>query len=252
MKFGAIAEIQVNNKKISLSDKKADEEVKKDEPRKDVGFIAVSIGDGMNEILKGLGVDQIIEGGQTMNPSTEDVLNAIGKVNADTIYVLPNNKNIILAAEQAASLTKDKNIVVVPSKNVPQGINAIINFIQDMSADENKDNMISEMQNVKTGSVTYAVRDTVIDDKTIKQNDIMGIGDSGIISVGTDIFKTTVDMISNLIDEDSEIVSIYYGKEVNEDDANKLSEKISELYSDVEVVLNYGGQPIYYYVVSVE
>ena len=163
-----------------------------------------------------------------------------------------NNKNIILAAEQAASLTKDKNIVVVPSKNVPQGINAIINFIQDMSADENKDNMISEMQNVKTGSVTYAVRDTVIDDKTIKQNDIMGIGDSGIISVGTDIFKTTVDMISNLIDEDSEIVSIYYGKEVNEDDANKLSEKISELYSDVEVVLNYGGQPIYYYVVSVE
>ena len=206
----------------------------------------------MNEILKGLGVDQIIEGGQTMNPSTEDVLNAIGKVNADTIYVLPNNKNIILAAEQAASLTKDKNIVVVPSKNVPQGINAIINFIQDMSADENKDNMISEMQNVKTGSVTYAVRDTVIDDKTIKQNDIMGIGDSGIISVGTDIFKTTVDMISNLIDEDSEIVSIYYGKEVNEDDANKLSEKISELYSDVEVVLNYGGQPIYYYVVSVE
>ena len=252
MKFGAIAEIQVNNKKISLSDKKADEEVKKDEPRKDVGFIAVSIGDGMNEILKGLGVDQIIEGGQTMNPSTEDVLNAIDKVNADTIYVLPNNKNIILAAEQAASLTKDKNIVVVPSKNVPQGINAIINFIQDMSADENKDNMISEMQNVKTGSVTYAVRDTVIDDKTIKQNDIMGIGDSGIISVGTDIFKTTVDMISNLIDEDSEIVSIYYGKEVNEDDANKLSEKISELYSDVEVVLNYGGQPIYYYVVSVE
>lgn len=252
MKFGAIAEIQVNNKKISLSDKKADEEVKKDEPRKDVGFIAVSIGDGMNEILKGLGVDQIIEGGQTMNPSTEDVLNAIDKVNADTIYVLPNNKNIILAAEQAASLTKDKNIVVVPSKNVPQGINAIINFIQDMSADENKDNMISEMQNVKTGSVTYAVRDTVIDDKTIKQNDIMGIGDSGIISVGTDIFKTTVDMISNLIDEDSEIVSIYYGKEVNEDDAKKLSEKISELYSDVEVVLNYGGQPIYYYVVSVE
>ena len=187
-----------------------------------------------------------------MNPSTEDVLNAIGKVNADTIYVLPNNKNIILAAEQAASLTKDKNIVVVPSKNVPQGINAIINFIQDMSADENKDNMISEMQNVKTGSVTYAVRDTVIDDKTIKQNDIMGIGDSGIISVGTDIFKTTVDMISNLIDEDSEIVSIYYGKEVNEDDAKKLSEKISELYSDVEVDLNYGGQPIYYYVVSVE
>ena len=181
-----------------------------------------------------------------------NVLNAIGKVNADTIYVLPNNKNIILAAEQAASLTKDKNIVVVPSKNVPQGINAIINFIQDMSADENKDNMISEMQNVKTGSVTYAVRDTVIDDKTIKQNDIMGIGDSGIISVGTDIFKTTVDMTSNLIDEDSEIVSIYYGKEVNEDDANKLSEKISELYSDVEVVLNYGGQPIYYYVVSVE
>ena len=268
--FGSLTKMKIDNmreehqeklikdaEKVAAKQKAEDEakkaeEQKKNEPRKAVGFIAVSIGEGMNEIFKGLGVDQVIEGGQTMNPSTEDVLNAIDKVNADTIFVLPNNKNIILAAEQAATLTKDKNIVVIPSKNVPQGINAIINFIQDLSADDNKAHMIEEMGRVKTGSVTYAVRDTVIDDKTIKENDIMGIGDAGIISVGTDIHKTTVDMISNLIDDESEIISIYFGSDVSEEDANQIADKISELYADVEVDVNYGGQPIYYYVVSVE
>lgn len=221
-------------------------------PRKEVGFIAVSIGEGMNEIFKGLGVDQIIEGGQTMNPSTEDVLNAVDKVNADTIFILPNNKNIILAAEQASSLVEDKNVVVIPSKTVPQGITAIINYVQDKSAEENKAKMIEEMANVKTGQVTYAVRDTEIDNKVIKQNDIMGIGDQGIVSVGTDVFETTIDMVSNLVDDDTEIISVYYGSDVSEEEASELCEKIESLYPEVEVDMNLGGQPIYYYVISVE
>ncbi len=263
--FGSLTKMKIDNmreehqeklikdaEKIAKQQKEEAEEVKEQEPRKPVGFIAVSIGEGMNEIFTGLGVDQIIEGGQTMNPSTEDVLNAIDKVNADTIYVLPNNKNIILAAEQAMKLTKDKNIIVIPSKTVPQGITAIINFVQDMDVFANRDTMIEEMKKVKTGSVTYAVRDTIIDDKEIKENDIMGIGDDGILSVGADLFKTTIDMVSNLVDEDSEIISIYFGQDVTEEDANAVAEKIEQLYSDVEVDVNYGGQPIYYYVISVE
>ena len=226
--------------------------IEKEAPAKEVGFIAVSIGDGMNDILKGLGVDEIIEGGQTMNPSTDDVLQAISKVNAKTIYVLPNNKNIVLAANQAASITKDKEIVVIPSKNVPQGISAIIGYVQGQDVETNKESMLEAMANVKTGSVTYAVRDTVIDDKEIKENDIMGIGDDGIVSVGTDVKDTTVDMICSFIDENSEIISIYFGQDVTEDDAKEVSEAISEKYPDVEVDINYGGQPIYYYVVSVE
>ena len=255
--FGSLTKMKIDNMREEhqeklikdaekLAAKQKDEEVKKaDEPRKPVGFIAVSIGEGMNEILSGLGVDEIIEGGQTMNPSTEDVLNAIDKVNADTIFVLPNNKNIILAAEQARNLTEDKEIIVIPSKTVPQGITAIINYVQDTDSKTNAEKMIEEMSKVKTGSVTYAVRDTVIDDKEIKENDIMGIGDDGIISVGTDLFKTTVDMVSNLVDDDSEIISIYYGADVDEEAANELSEKIESLYPDVEVDLNCGGQPIY-------
>lgn len=262
--FGSLTKMKIDNMREEhqeklikdaekLAAKQKDEEVKKaDEPRKPVGFIAVSIGEGMNEILSGLGVDEIIEGGQTMNPSTEDVLNAIDKVNADTIFVLPNNKNIILAAEQARNLTEDKEIIVIPSKTVPQGITAIINYVQDTDSKTNAEKMIEEMSKVKTGSVTYAVRDTVIDDKEIKENDIMGIGDDGIISVGTDLFKTTVDMVSNLVDDDSEIISIYYGADVDEEAANELSEKIESLYPDVEVDLNCGGQPIYYYIILVE
>ena len=262
--FGSLTKMKIDNMREEhqeklikdaekLAAKQKDEEVKKaDEPRKPVGFIAVSIGEGMNEILSGLGVDEIIEGGQTMNPTTEDVLNAIDKVNADTIFVLPNNKNIILAAEQARNLTEDKEIIVIPSKTVPQGITAIINYVQDTDSKTNAEKMIEEMSKVKTGSVTYAVRDTVIDDKEIKENDIMGIGDNGIISVGTDLFKTTVDMVSNLVDDDSEIISIYYGADVDEEAANELSEKIESLYPDVEVDLNCGGQPIYYYIISVE
>ena len=231
---------------------KEKEEKAKAQPRKAVGFISVSVGEGVNEIFKELGVDYIIEGGQTMNPSTEDVLNAIDCVNADTIYVLPNNKNIILAAEQAASLTEDKNIVVIPSKTIPQGITAVINFVYDRSVEDNKKKMLEEMARVKTGQVTYAVRDTSIDGKVIKQGNIMGIGDSAILSVGSEIFDTTVDLIHQLIDDESELVSLYFGEEVTEEDANAVADAITEEFPDIDVEVQYGGQPIYYYVLSVE
>ena len=229
-----------------------DAEPKATEPPKEMGFISVSIGEGINEIFKGLGVDYIIEGGQTMNPSTEDMLNAIDKVNAKNIFILPNNKNIILAANQAASLTEDKNIIVVPTKTIPQGITALINYIPDSTPEENEERMKSEIGVVKTGQVTYAVRDTVIDDKEIKQDDYMGIGDSGILSVGQNLEPTVMDMMHQLIDEDSAIVSVYYGSDMKEEDADALGSKIEEAFPDVEVEVHYGGQPIYYYVISVE
>ncbi|ABX43249.1 DAK2 domain-containing protein [Lachnoclostridium phytofermentans] len=227
-------------------------EVKKKEPRKPVGFVAVSIGEGINDIFSGLGVDYLIEGGQTMNPSTEDMLNAIDNVNADTIFILPNNSNIILAAEQAKALTEDKEIVVIPSKTVPQGITAIINYVYDKSTEENQKRMIEEMTRVKTGQVTYAVRDTNIDGKEIKQGNIMGIGDKTILSVGTDVSETTLDLIENLVDDDSELISLYYGAEVTEEDANQIADQITEKYPMVDVEVHMGGQPIYYYVLSVE
>ena len=212
----------------------------------------MSIGEGINEIFKGLGVDYIIEGGQTMNPSTEDILNAIDKVNADVVYILPNNKNIILAANQAETLVEDKKVVVIPSKTIPQGITAVINYIPEKSVEENTETMIGEMSRVKTGQVTYAVRDTELDGFVIGENDIMGIGDDGIKAVGKDILKTTREMLDKLIDEDSELVSIYYGEDVTEEDAESIAEDMKELHPDVEFEINYGGQPIYYFVVSVE
>lgn len=221
-------------------------------PRKEVGFISVSIGEGVNEIFKGLGVDYIIEGGQTMNPSTEDMLNAIDQVNADVIYVLPNNKNIILAAEQAASLTEDKKIIVIPSKTIPQGITAIINYVFDKSAEENAEKMTEEMSRVKSGQVTYAVRDTSIDGMTITNGDIMGISDKGIVSVTKEIKTTTLDLIDKLMDDEAELVSIYYGEDVSEEDANEIADEVTEKYPDVDVEVQFGGQPIYYYVLSVE
>ena len=225
---------------------------KKAEKRKEVGFIAVSIGEGINEIFTGLGVDYLIEGGQTMNPSTEDMLNAIDQVNADTIFILPNNSNIILAAEQAKQLTEDKNIVVIPSKTVPQGITAVINFVFDKTPEENAERMIEEMNKVKTGQVTYAVRDTSMDGKEIKQGNIMGIGDKTILSVGEDIAETTIELIESLIDEDSELISMYYGEEVTEEAANSIADSIMEKYPDVDIEVHMGGQPIYYYILSVE
>ncbi len=259
--FGSLSKMKIDNMReehqerlIKDAEKVAaqQEEEKKNEPRKDYGFVAISVGEGLDEIFKGLGVDYIISGGQTMNPSTEDILEAVDKINADTIFVLPNNKNIILAAQQAESLVEDKKLVVIPSKTVPQGIAAMIGFVQESSVEENKESMIENMSYIKTGQSTYAVRDTVIDDKEIHEGNIMGIGDDGILSVGEDIADTTVDMIREMVDEESEIVSLYYGSDVTEDDANELAKKVEEALPDVEVEVYPGGQPIYYYIASVE
>ncbi len=261
LSYGSLTSMKIDNmreehneKVIKDAERKAAEQKAAEAaaPRKEVGFIAVSIGEGMNEIFKGLGVDYIIEGGQTMNPSTEDIMNAVDRVNADTIYVLPNNKNIILAAEQARSLVEDKKLIVIPSKTVPQGITAVVNYIDGESAEVNAEHMVQEMARVKSGQVTYAVRDTVIDDKTITEGDIMGIGDSGILSVTQSVDSATAELIDALVDEESELISIYYGEDVAEEDAEALAEQIEEKYPDVDVELQNGGQPIYYYVLSVE
>lgn len=225
---------------------------KKREPRKPVGFITVSIGEGMNEIFKELGVDYIIEGGQTMNPSTDDMLTAIDEVNADHIFIFPNNKNIILAANQAQSLTKDKDIIVIPTKTVPQGITAIINYMPEADVDTNIDAMKEAIENVKTGQVTYAVRDTKIDDKEIHEGDIMGIGDAGILAVGQSVEATTKEMLAELVDEDTELISLYFGQDVLEEDAERFAGEVEGLYPDIDVDVHSGGQPIYYYVLSVE
>lgn len=271
--FGSLSKIKIDNMREEHQEKlikdsqklaaqqKAEEEAyeaaQADEktnnmPAKEMGFVSVSIGEGMNEVFRGLGVDYLIEGGQTMNPSTEDMLNAIEHVNAKTVFILPNNKNIIMAANQAVDLVEDKQIIVIPTKTIPQGITALVNYIPDHSAEENKEQMMAEIENVKTGQVTYAVRDTEIDGKTIKQNDFMGIGDKSILSVGTDLKATTLKMVDAMVDEDSAIVSIYFGSDSDEDSANELAAAIEEKYPDVEVEVNDGGQPIYYYVISVE
>ena len=221
-------------------------------PEKKVGFITVSAGDGMGEIFKELGADYLIQGGQTMNPSTEDMLKAIDEVNAKNIFIFPNNKNIILAANQARDLTEDKNIVVIPAKTIPQGISAMIAYVPEKTVEENTAEMMEAIENVKTGQVTYAVRDTRIDDQDIHEGDIMGIGDKGILAVGQDIQDVAVEMTGKMTDEESELISIYYGAEVTEADAEEVSSRLEELYPDYDIEINYGGQPIYYYVISVE
>ena len=241
-----------------MAAKQAAEEAEKEkaqkaqEPRKAMGFITVSIGEGLNEIFRELGADYIIEGGQTMNPSTEDMLNAIDQVNANTVFILPNNKNIVLAANQAKALVKEKEIVVIPTKTVPQGITAIISFMPDADAKANEEAMLEGIQQVKTGQVTYAVRDTHVDDKEIHEGDIMGIGDKGILAVGTEVEATAKEMLAELVDEDSELISLYYGEEVSEEEAEKFAAEVEELYPDVDVDFHFGGQPIYYYVMAVE
>ena len=263
LKYGALSNMKIDNMRLEhqeklfkLSEKEAAqkkaEEEKAAQPAKEVGFLAVSVGDGLSELFKSLGVDYIIEGGQTMNPSTADILDAVDKVNAKTIFVLPNNKNIILAANQAAELMTDKELLVIPTKTIPQGITAVINFVPELSVEENEETMLREIKNVKTGQVTYSVRDTVIDDKEIKKDDFMGIGDQGIVAVGTDMVKVTRDMIAELVDEDSELISIYYGCDVAEDAAEALRTDLEEAYPACDIELQYGGQPIYYYTVSVE
>ena len=221
-------------------------------PEKRYGFLAVCAGEGLAAVFRDLGVDRIVSGGQTMNPSTEAILREIDQTPSEVVFVLPNNKNIIMAANQAVDLVEDKQIIVIPTKTIPQGITALVNYIPDHSAEENKEQMMAEIENVKTGQVTYAVRDTEIDGKTIKQNDFMGIGDKSILSVGTDLMATTLEMVDAMVDEDSAIVSIYFGSDSDEDSANELAAAIEEKYPDVEVEVNDGGQPIYYYILSLE
>ena len=260
LKYGALSNMKIDNMRLEHQEKVMKEQQMKEQeqkkepemPHKEVGFIAVSVGEGMSEIFKGLGADYIIEGGQTMNPSTEDMLNAIDKVNADTIFILPNNKNIILAANQAKTMVEDKKIIVIPTKTVPQGITAIINYVPDMDPEDNAATMECEIKNVLTGQVTYAVRDTMIDDKEIKQGDYMGIGDSGILSVGRDMEEVTFNMIKAMMHDDLELISIYYGSDVTEEAAEAVKAKVEETYPDCDVELQMGGQPIYYYVISME
>ncbi|EOT27529.1 DAK2 domain fusion protein YloV [Eubacterium sp. 14-2] len=274
LEYGSLSKMKIDNmreehqeklikdaEKAAAEQKMADEKKRSEKdalaeaqkaPKKDMGFISVSIGEGINEIFKGLGVDYIIAGGQTMNPSTEDMLNAIEDVNADNIFILPNNKNIILAANQAASLIEEKNIFVIPTKTVPQGITALINFMPDSSPEENAARMTEELSTVKTGQVTYAVRDTLIDDKSIRQGDYMGMGDSSILSVGKDMDAVIRELVAQLVDEESAIISIYYGEEIKEETARQLGSELEETYPDCEVEVHFGGQPVYYYVISVE
>lgn len=243
-----------NATQIATREKEAEKEAKKaaNEPKKKDGFIAVSAGSGLSEIFKGLGVDFVLEGGQTMNPSTDDILNAIDKVNAENIFILPNNKNIILAANQAKELTEDKNIIVIPSKTVPQGISAVINYVNDGDVEENTEKMTDALQYTKSGEVTYAVRDTAIDGKSISQGNIMGIGDEGIISVCDSVDRAVLEMLDHLVDGDSSIISLYYGNDVSESAASALSEKVAGIYKGLDIEVHFGGQPVYYYLLSVE
>ena len=265
LKFGQLSNIKIDNMRLEHEEKlvKAAEKeaaVKKEtveakqpaQPPKKVGFVAISAGDGLSEIFKSIGVDYVIEGGQTMNPSTADILDAVEKVNAENVFVLPNNKNIILAARQAAELMTDKNLLVIPTKTIPQGITAVINYMDGSSVDENEEAMIGEISKVKTGQITYAVRDTVIEDKEIKKDDYMGVGDDGILANGKDLEKVVLDTVEAMADADSELVSIYYGADVTEENAENIRKKILDAYPDLDVELQYGGQPIYYYLISIE
>ena len=271
--FGALSRMKIDNMREEHQEKlikdsqklaaqqKAEEEAyeaaQADEktnnmPAKEMGFVSVSIGEGMNEVFRGLGVDYLIEGGQTMNPSTEDMLNAIAKVNAKTIYIFPNNKNIVLAANQARDLTEDKEIVVVPTKTIPQGITAMISYVPEKNSAENTEAMLQAIEHVKTGQITYAVRDTRIDDKEIHEGDMMGIGDHGILAVGKDRMEVAKETVAQMVDDESEVISIYYGADTEEAEAEELATALEEAYPDCDVELNAGGQPIYYYVISVE
>ena len=260
--FGYLSNMKVDNMRLEHHEKVIKQaereeaarqaEKEKQQPKKQYGFIAVSMGDGLKEFFTELGVDYVIEGGQTMNPSTEDMLNAIEKVHAENIFIFPNNKNVVLAANQAAGLCEDKNIIVLATANAPQGISAMIAFDSTMTLEDNKNNMLEAVSNVKSGQVTYAVRDTSIDGKAIHEGDIMGIGDKGLVSVGNDISDVTFDLIKDAVDEDSELISIYYGADVKKEDAEAFAARVEESFPDCDVQNYYGGQPIYYYIVSVE
>ena len=260
--YGSLSRIKIDNMREEHQEKlikdaekvaaqQAEEEAAK-APKKEVGFISVSIGDGFGQIFRDLGVDYLIEGGQTMNPSTEDMLTAISKVNADHIFILPNNKNIILAANQAKALTKDKDIIVIPTKTVPQGITAVINYVPEKSVEDNEKDMTEEISRVKTGQITYAVRDTHIDDKEIHEGDIMGIGDHGMLAVGKEVAAVAKETVEQMVDDETELISIYYGEGFTEEEAEALAGELEEQYDYCDIEVNCGGQPIYYCIISVE
>ena len=260
--YGQLSNLKIDNMRLEHQEKvikmseasEKQEKIKeaKAEPRKEVGFISVSAGAGMDEIFMGLGIDYMIPGGQTMNPSTEDMVKAIDKINAEAIFIFPNNKNIILAANQVQYMIEDKKIIVIPTKTVAQGITAIINYVPDLSVEENEAVMLEEIKKVKTGQVTYAVRDTQIEDKVIHEGDFMGIGDSGILAVGRVQEEVTLAMVDEMVDEDVELICIYYGEEIKEEEAQALAAKIEKKYAACDVELQYGGQPVYYYIISAE
>lgn len=264
LKYGALSNMKIDNMRLEHQEKlfkmsekenalKAEAANEKEEkPLKKAGFLAVSVGEGLGEIFRSLGVDYIIEGGQTMNPSTADILDAVDKVNAENIFILPNNKNIILAANQAAELMTDKNLLVIPTKSIPQGITAVINYVEELSIDENETTMLQEIGKVKTGQITYAVRDTLIDDIEIKKGDYMGIGDGGILASGPVMSEITKETVAAMVDDNSELISVYYGCDVEEKDAEALKEELADAYPSCDIELQNGGQPIYYYVISVE
>lgn len=258
LSYGALSNMKIDNMRLEHQEKlfrtgeKKEAQLSVEMPKKDVGFIAVCAGEGLSRIFRELGVDEIIQGGQTMNPSTEDVLSAINRVNADTVFVLPNNKNIILAANQAKELTKDKTVVVVPTQTIPQGITAVITYVPDLSAVENENAMLEEIGHVKTGQITYAVRDTSVNGKEIRQGDYMGIDDTGIVAVSSHLERAVLETVSSMTDADTELLSIYYGSETTHENAQAMKEKIEDKYPHLDIELQDGGQPVYYYLISAE
>ncbi len=270
--YGSLTRMKIDNMReehnervIKDAEKKAAEQkeearIQTEEPKRETapmehkkdGFISVSVGDGLSNIFRELGVDIVIEGGQTMNPSTEDILGAIQQINADNVFILPNNSNIILAAEQAKDLDEEKNVIVIPSRNIPQGIAAMVNYAEGLGLSENIEAMMEALSTVQSGQVTYAVRDTAVDGREIKAGDIMGLSDKTIEAVGSDVVETAIKLLKKMMNEESELVTIYYGEEGNEKDAERIAAAVQEMDSEVEVEIQYGGQPIYYYFVSVE
>ena len=253
--FGELTNLKIDNMREEHRErviKGVDQILESQKQKKKMGVISVSAGSGLTSIFKEIGVDVVVEGGQTMNPSTEDILNAVEHLNAETIYILPNNKNIILAAEQAAKIVEDKKVVVIPTKTIPQGITAMISLSEDRSTEENLENANEEISNVKSAQITYAVRNTTIDDVEIHENDVMALGDSGIIGVDKSIDSAVDKALANMIDDSSELGCLYYGEEVSEEDATKLCDELVGKYENVEFELHFGGQPVYYYFISVE
>ena len=258
--YGQLLTIKIENMKLqhenkvikdAQEDKEVSEQAAVSEEPKEFGFIATSMGQGLAKIFKDFGVDHIIEGGQTMNPSTEDFMNAIEKMNAHNIIILPNNSNIIMAANQAKDLS-DKNIIVIPTKNVSQAFAALVNFDADLTIEENEANMVEALSTVKSGQVTYAVRNTVINDVEVNEGNIIGLGEGKLLSAGDNIDEITTNLIESLVDEDSAIITLFYGEDIKEEQAEALRESLEEKFEDIDIELYYGGQPIYYYLVSVE